>query len=116
MAVIQPTGTKITNIFGLSTLKTWTGLATGDTGAPVENPTFSDRSVQVGGTFGGATCTIEGSNDGVTYFPLTDPAGVAIAMTSAGLKQILQVTRYIRPNVTGGAGVILNINLLIVGK
>lgn len=115
MAVIASTGAKIPHPFGNASMVTWTSVATGDTGAPIQNPTFSDRSVQVTGTFGGATCTIEGSNDGVTYFTLTDPAGAAATFAVAGLKQLLQVTRYIRPSVAAGAGT-LNINLLIVGK
>lgn len=115
MAVIQPTGTMLKDPTGQASLVTWTSVATGDTGAPIQAPAFSDRSVQVSGTFGGATCTIEGSNDGVTYFTLTDPAGAPATFAVAGLKQLLQITRYIRPSVAAGAGT-LNINLLIVGK
>ena len=115
MAVIQNTGVKLPTPFGNASMVTWTNVVTGNTGSPIENPTFSDRSVQVTGTFGGATCTIEGSNDGTNWATLTDPAGVATTFTAAGLKQILQVTRYIRPNVSAGAGT-LTINLLIVGK
>jgi hypothetical protein len=115
MAVTVNTGVKLQTPFGNASVVTWTNVPTGNTGDPIQNPTFSDRSVQVTGTFGGATCAIEGSNDGSNWVTLTDPAGVATSFTTAGLKQILQVTRYIRPNVSGGAGT-LTINLLIVGK
>jgi hypothetical protein len=113
MAVVQFTGSKIGKS---SALCTWSALATGDTGTPLLNAEKSDRSVQVGGTFGGSTTVIEGSNDGVTYFTLTDPAGAALSFTVAGLKQILQVTKYIRPSTSGGAAVVVNVNLLTVEK
>lgn len=95
---------------------TWSPLATGDTGEPLQGTGLSDRSVQFTGTFGGATVVLEGSNDGTNWVTLTDPAGVALSFTAAGLKQILQITRYMRPNVSGGAGVAIICNLLAVGK
>lgn len=116
MAVIPSTGLDLSGAIGKAAVATWTPLATSDTGSPVTNTSFSDRSVQVNGTFGGATCVIEGSNDGVNYITLTDTAGAALSFTTAGLRQVLQVTRFIRPSVSGGAGVAINVNLLTVGK
>lgn len=115
MAVQDFTAVKINGLAGRSTVVKWAAVLTGNTGAPFENPAFSDRSVQVTGTFGGATVTIEGSNDGITWFVLTDTSAASLSFAVAGLKQILQVARYMRPVVTGGAGS-LDINLLIVGK
>lgn len=86
-------------------LVTWTGLLNGDDGAPVELPTHSDRSAQVTGTFGaGGSISLEGSNDGTNYVVLSTPASVAITLTSAGLKAVLELPRYIRPRVTAGDG------------
>ncbi|MEY4375866.1 MAG: hypothetical protein RJB26_416 [Pseudomonadota bacterium] len=86
-------------------LVTWTGLLNGDDGAPVELPTHSDRSVQVVGTFGaGGSLSIEGSNDGTNYATLNTPASVALAITAAGIKAVLELPRYIRPRVTAGDG------------
>jgi len=116
MAVIPNTGTKTSSLFGQSSMITWSALATGDTGRPVQDCGLSDRSVQFTGAFGGATVVLEGSNDGTNWVTLTDPAGVALSFTSAGLKQVLQITRYTRPNVSGGAAVAINCNLLVVGK
>jgi len=83
----------------------WTALANGDTGAPFEIPGAADRSVQIGGTFGaGGTCVIEGSNDGVTYFTLNNIQGTALSATSAALKGVAEITRYIRPRVSAGDG------------
>lgn len=112
------TATKCAGPQGQGTVVKWTGLANGDSGAPVENPMFSDRSVQFGGTFGaGGTVVIEGSNDGVTYFGLKDPSSTAISATSAKLNQILEVTRYIRPRVSAGDGTTaITVNLLLVRK
>lgn len=86
-------------------LITWALLANGDTGSPVEGVDFADRTVQIGGTFGvGGSVTLEGSNDGTTYFALTDPQGNAVTKTAAGLEVLEESPRYIRPNVTAGDG------------
>lgn len=84
----------------------WSGLLNGpDTGTPVQVGDFADRSFQITGTFGaGGSITIEGSNDGVTYFPLTDPQGNAITKTAAALEVASECTRYVRPSVTAGDG------------
>lgn len=83
----------------------WSGLLQGDDGEPFEMPSMSDRSVQVHGTFGaGGTLVIEGSNDGVNYFPLTDPQGNALSFTSAKIEQVSEITLWLRPRVTAGDG------------
>lgn len=83
----------------------WTPLLNGDSGAPFAMPGFADRSVQIGGTFGaGGTVLIEGSNDGSNYVTLNDPQGVALSITAAGLKEISQICKLIRPRVSAGDG------------
>ena len=89
--------------------------ATSDTGSAFEMPTWADRSVQVVGTFSGTTITIQGSNDNQNWVTLTDTAAGALTFTSTGLRQILQVTRYIRPSASAGTG-LLDVYLLIVRK
>jgi hypothetical protein len=77
---------------------TFTGTETGDTH---KTPgIYSDRSVQMTGTFGNAV-VLEGSNDGTNYYTLTDGLGNSISMTSSGIKQIGEVTRFVRPRATG---------------
>lgn len=93
---------------GSNNIKTvqWS-LANGDTGAPVgsDMAAYSDRSVQINGTFGaGGSVTIEGSNDGTNWFPLSAPGGTALTFTTATLKQVLEGTLMIRPNCTAGDG------------
>lgn len=83
----------------------WSALANGDDGQPLELLDFADYSVQVGGTFGvGGTIVFEGSNDGVTYFTLTDAQGSAISKTAAAIEQVVETCRYVRPRVTAGDG------------
>jgi len=82
----------------------WTGLhSTNDTGAPFACSNYADKSIQVVGTFGGATVTIQGSNvvDSPVYATLNDGVGTALTFTSAGIKQILENTYWIRPYITG---------------
>jgi hypothetical protein len=66
---------------------------------------FADRAAQVTGTFGaGGTVLIEGSIDGTNYSTLVDPQGVAISKTAAGISEIGQLTKFIRPRVSAGDG------------
>lgn len=69
-----------------------------------ECPGAADRSVQVEGTFNGASIGLEGSNDGTTYHALNDLSGTPIALAASGLAQVLELTRYVRPAMTGGGG------------
>lgn len=83
----------------------WTGLLNGDTGLPQTGASLPDKSVQVSGTFGaGGTVAIRGSNDQNTWFTLTDPQGNALSFTAAGMEQISENPRYMRPEVTAGDG------------
>lgn len=107
MAVVASTNAGVSPQAGSGNYRvvTWTGLANGDTGAPVELTQLSDRSVQVLGTFGtGGSVTLQGSLDGSNWVALTDPQGNAITKTAAGLEAISEVVRYIRPSVTAGDG------------
>jgi hypothetical protein len=77
----------------------------GETGDPLPFTKYADRSVQVSGTFGaGGTVVVQGSNNGTNYHTLTDPQGNALSFTAAGLEQITEVVKFIRPSVTAGDG------------
>jgi len=84
----------------------WTPLTSSDLdGEPLGMSDFQDRTVQVLGTFGGATVTIQGSNDdGTTWATLTDPLGNNLAFSSAGMKQVTELPQLIRPLVSGAGG------------
>ncbi len=80
----------------------WTLTGTDD-GAPLEFLPWADRSVQIGTTgdnFNAGTVILEGSNDGVSYQTLKDPAGNPISLTAAGLRQVLESTAYVRPRAS----------------
>lgn len=92
-------------------LKTvWTPLLQGDTGTPENLDRYPMHSVQIGGTFGGATVVVEGSDDGVTYATLTgeNPAGgsdTLVSATSATRFDVQNVVpHFIRPRISGGDG------------
>ncbi len=86
-------------------LVVWTGLLNGDDGAPVELPGYPDASVEFGGTFStNGTILMEGSNAGSAYATLTDPQGNNISKTAAGVEQIQELMRYLRPRVSNGDG------------
>lgn len=108
MATIAPVVNNKVGDSGYSvSLYTWTSLISGSlTGAPVEMPEWSDNCAQVvANTTGGATCVIEGSNDGTNYGTLNDGQGNALSFTATGApKQIVERPRYIRPKISGGSG------------
>jgi hypothetical protein len=84
---------------------TWAplGANTTDTGSPEELSRFAYKSVQFTGTFTGPpTCTLEGSDDGVTYFTLNDVKGNAISVTAAGRYDLITTVRFIRPKAASG--------------
>lgn len=105
MATVKPTATYAPAGNANGVLVQWLLLANLDNGAPYEGVDFADRTVQIDGTFGAAgSISLEGSNDGVTWFALTDPQGNAITKTTAALEVIEEGPRYVRPNVTAGDG------------
>lgn len=105
MADVAPVVTPITPFGDRAHVVTWSALtAANAAGTAIEMPGSSDRSVQIDGTFDSATVVLQGSNDGSTWFTLTDPQGNAISKTSAALEMISELTRYIRPSTSGGGG------------
>jgi hypothetical protein len=83
----------------------WVGLANGDDGQPLEAGNQPDRSIHFSGTFGaGGAVVLEGSNNASSYVTLTDPQGNNISKSAEGLEAVTEITRLIRPRVTGGDG------------
>ena len=93
----------------------WTAVTESDTCAAIQLPAWSDRSVQVNGTFGSATCVIQGSNDGTNYVTLNNPADAALSFAAAGLEAILELTAYLKPSISGGTSQSLNIYVHMKG-
>jgi hypothetical protein len=90
-------------------------LGAGDVGVPVAFPGAADRTVQMIGTFGGATVAMQGTLEATptTWLPVTDAQGNAISATANALEAITELVRWIRPIVTGGTGTAVTILLLM---
>jgi hypothetical protein len=86
---------------GTIKLYTWNLTTATPDGAPMEQTEWADRTWQATGSFGGATLAIQGSNDGVNWFPMTNAAGgTAIGLTAAGGAATVELPRFTRPNLT----------------
>lgn len=88
-------------------------MANTDVGDALQAAEYSDKTVQVEGTWGaGGEFTLQGSNDGTNWATLNDALGTAIVLSADGLVSILEAPLYIRPNITAGDGATaLNVTL-----
>lgn len=105
MATVTPTVTEVNPGTGQAAWKAvWALIGDSDTcvASPITLAPYTDRSVQISGTFNSATVKLQGSNDGTNYLDLTDPQGNAISKTSAGLEQVEEATIYVKPVSSGG--------------
>lgn len=90
----------------------WSGVTEVDTCRAVSYPQYADKTVQVAGDFGGTSVAVNGSIDGVNYAALTDQGGTTIAITSAGIKQVLQNALLVQPALTGGSSTALTVSMI----
>jgi hypothetical protein len=105
MATIVPAFSRPPGETEESILVTWTSLLTASAdGGKVAKTQHADLCWQaVGANWGGATLTLQGSNDGTNWFSLTNAAGGAAAtFTADGGKQTIERPVYVRPNLTTG--------------
>ena len=98
----------------------WLTLTTANVdGEPLELPAAADQSVQVTGTFNGATVSIQGCNaDDPSSGPwstMHDTAGDLLQFTSAGIAAVAENVRYMRPFMTGGAGS-TDLDVLVISR
>lgn len=114
MATVTPTLSKVGDQDDAAILLSWALTTTNTDGAPLEWTQWADRCFQAVGTWGGATLTIEGSNDGTNWAPLSNAAGgTAATFTANGAKTIIELPRYVRPNLTTpGSGAAVAVTLL----
>ena len=95
-------------------VRRWPTMALNDVGVPVNLARFSDKTVQVFGTFGvGGTVLLEGSIDGTNWAPLKNVFNGDISFTQASIATITEVPAYIRPRISGGDGT-TSITILIL--
>jgi len=113
MATVAAAVTRIQTFLDDAHVIVWTPLTTTNAdGGAIEMPGSADRTIQFVGTFGaGGTIILQGSNlpsptagTDTDWFTLTDPQGNAISKTAAAGEAVLELTRWIRPKVTGGDG------------
>lgn len=92
-------------------------LAASDTTSWFERGNFADKCVHAFGTFGGATLSVQGSNEDTPSngVALNDPTGTAIGLTAAGLKGVLECPRWLRIVTTGGDGT-TNVTAILFSK
>lgn len=123
MPVITPTITqRNTSGLGHVLTVTWAAIGDADTCAPVQMGAYADRSVQVFGTFGGATIAIVGSNEdtndpalATNYVALHDPQGVALTMTAAKIEEIAEITNWTKPTTASGTASSLTVAMTFRG-
>ena len=80
-------------------LERWANLNAGDTGQPTPFSQYTDRSVQVTGA---GTVDMQGSNDGLSWFTLNDTKGMPLTFTAPGLRQVLDLSQFLRPSCSAG--------------
>lgn len=86
----------------------WGGIAQGDTAAAIPIPSLADKTIQVVGTFGGGSISIQGALESdlatAVFTELTNPQGDALSYSAAGIDTVLQNVYWIKPVLTGGDG------------
>lgn len=114
MAAKDATITKIGTSKDGSIIKAVWAFTGADTGTPIAFADWADRSVQMSGTWNGATVLWEGSNDGgATYTTLTDPQGNAISKTADSIEAVTEVCELARPRVSAGAVTAVNVSVIL---
>lgn len=116
MATISPTVSVAGAPDGVPRI-VWSAAATGDTLEPylLRNRYGFVGAAQISGTLGGATVALEISNDGTTWFELSDTLGNGISTATAAIYEISTAAAYVRPTLTGGSGNAVDIILVLRG-
>jgi hypothetical protein len=107
------------NTLNGAAIYTWAELGAADDGTPIAIPFAANLCVQVSGTFDGATCVLEGSNNGTVWSTLhservSNNASVTLSFTAADLRHVLEQPVYIRPRTSGGgAASVVDVTLVV---
>ena len=94
----------------------WSGIVTGDTieafGIAGDNPAHG--AVQISGTFGGATVTVEVSNNGSAFHDVAkDIHGTTLSASAAALFDFTTSAVYIRPKVAAGSANSITVTVVL---
>ena len=117
MAVKTPTLERTGGAYDPVPIVTWRGVTSADTFEHylVRGQYGFAGSLQISGTFGGATVSLTSSNDGTNFFPAEDPTGALITTTVGAIFEISLSSAYIKPNISGGSGYTLDFILVLRG-
>lgn len=116
MATVTPTRSNDVGTGDGSVVQyTWTLTSSNRDGLPVEMVEWADRTLTATGTWGGATLTLQGSNDNTTFLTQSNAAGGSAAtLTADGMITPIEAPRYFRPNLTvAGVGASLTVILTL---
>lgn len=113
MPAIDPTFTPVNGVVQTQ----WVAASTANAPSAllVKNNAARKASVQVTGTFGGATVAIQGSNDGTNYVTLKDVTNTAMTGTAAAYYEFETSALYIKPLISGGTGDSITITVVMRG-
>jgi hypothetical protein len=98
------------------TVATWAGITAGEECEHVSYSGAPDRTVQVVGTFGGASVSVDGTleDEPANWLPLTDPQGNSLSIAVARIEAVTELVRYIKPTLHGGDGTtLLTVHILM---
>lgn len=85
-----------------------------ENGAGTDLLRWANKWVQVTGTFGGTTVTIQGSMDNSNWIACTTDGTTACTFAAAGAKKIFEGFKFFRAITTGGAGI--SVTVIIAGS
>lgn len=117
MATIDPTFSSVSAQGTTIHLITWSGLSTADTATAFAVPSIAGiaASVQMSGTWGGATVVLQASNNGSTYATIKDLTATAISATANALFEFTNSSIYLKPVSSGGAADNVDVVLVLRG-
>lgn len=96
----------------------WEACATGDTLEPwiIKSQFGLAAAVQAVGTFGGATVTMQVSNDGTNWATLQDAEGGDVAGTAAFMHEFSTSAVYMRPALASGSANDIDVIMVMRGN
>lgn len=96
----------------------WSGIASGDTftAFPLTQQYGLAASVQITGTFSGATVAMQVSNDGTNWVTAKDLQGEDISLLTTGYRELSLCAAYIRPVITGGTATGIAVTMVLRGS
>lgn len=96
----------------------WEDIVTGDTILPfaLPEPWALAGSVQLSGTFGGATVKLQHGNDNTTWLDAKDVHNTTVSATADAIFEISLSSAYFRPTIASGSANAVDIILVLRGR